>query len=94
MGAQKKFGREFEKHLGKSKTGLRNDNDKNLIMEKSADDHYKNMKYSTSGNKCKKSPCNASELEVLKKMQEHRKKGQKVSKHFVKTIAKTFVLEQ
>ena len=70
-------GREFEKHLGKSKTGLRNDNDKNLIMEKSADDHYKNMKYSTSGNKCKKSPLHMLELEVSKKIQEHRENAER-----------------
>ena len=69
------IGRWFEKHLGKQKTGWRNNNNKNVIMEKAVNNCYKNMKHSTSRNKHKKSPWHVSELEILRKTQEHRKKG-------------------
>lgn len=88
---ENKVGREFEKYLGKSKTGWRNDINKKLIMEKAADDRYKNVKYSTSGNRYKKSPYHASEVELFKKIYEHRKNGRKVSKYFIKTTAKMCV---
>ena len=89
-----RVGREFEKYLGKSKTGWRNNNNKMSIFEKAADSKYKHVKYSTSGNKYKKSPFHVSEVEVLKLAYEHRKKGRKVSQNFIKTKAKIIVLEK
>ena len=76
---ENRVGRKFEKYLGKSKTGWRNNNNKISIIEKAADSKYKHVKYSTSGNKYKKFPFRVSEVEVLKLAYEHRKKGQKVS---------------
>ena len=72
---ENRVGREIEKYLGKSKTGWRNNNSKISIFEKAADSKYKHVKYSTSGNKYKKSPFRVSEVEVLKLAYEYRKKG-------------------
>lgn len=48
------LGKEYEKFLGKSKTVWRNETNMKNVLEKAASDQCKNMKHSTSGNKCKK----------------------------------------
>ena len=50
---ENRVGREFEKYLGKLKTGWRNNNNKISIIEKVANSKYKYVKYSTSDNKYK-----------------------------------------
>ena len=50
------------------------------IIEKVADTRYKNVKYSTLGNKYRKLQLHVSEVEVLKLIYEYRKKAKRCSR--------------
>ena len=80
--------KKYNGYLSTCKTGWRHPSKRISMLHKAADERYRSMRNLVSPGKINKSPYAPIEHELVKIMREHRSKGRKVSKHFIRIKAK------